>query len=244
MRGEIFEAIEESKRLSLDATSANIMLPTQLKDFRLNLSFGQTSYTHNTLTEIWDLPHEERGNRMIPTKVFFTKGVGVRKDRLASFEAALRKAEIEKYNIVNVSSILPPGCKIISKEEGVNILKPGQIIYSVMAKNQTNEPNRLISAAIGLAIPKDEEGYGYLSEHCTFDETSKKSGEYAENLAATMLATTLGIEFDPETTWNEKRQIYRASGRVFKTTHICQSAKGNKDGLWTTVIAAAVFIVP
>ncbi|HIH96502.1 MAG TPA: pyruvoyl-dependent arginine decarboxylase [Thermoplasmata archaeon] len=180
---------------------------------------------------------------MIPTKVFFTKGIGVHKDKLASFEASLRMAGIEKYNIVSVSSILPAGCKTLSRDEGLNLLKPGQIVYSILAKNQTDEPNRLISAAIGLAIPKGGESYGYLSEHSAFGETAKRSGDYAEDLAATMLATTLGIVFDPETAWDERRQIYRASGRIFKTTHMCQSAKGNKDGLWTTVIAAAILII-
>jgi len=179
---------------------------------------------------------------LVPTKMFFTKGVGVHKDRLASFELALRKAGIEKCNIVCVSSIFPPGCKIISREEGLNLLKPGQIVYAVMARNETNEPNRLISAAIGLALPKDNNGYGYLSEYHSFGENARKAGEYAEDLAATMLATTLGIEFDPETAWDERKKIYKASGKIFKTTHVCQSAEGDKNGLWTTVIAAAVFL--
>ena len=111
-----------------------------------------------------------------------------------------------------------------------------------MARNETNEPNRLISAAIGLALPKDNDGYGYLAEHHSFGETAKKAGEYAEDIAATMLAMTLGIEFDPETAWDERKKVYKASGKIFKTTHICQSAKGDKNGLWTTVIAAAVFL--
>ena len=179
---------------------------------------------------------------MIPKKVFFTKGIGIHKEKLASFEAALRKAGIEKFNIVNVSSIFPPGCNIISQEEGLKILKPGEIIYCVMAKNQTNEPNRLISAAIGLAIPKGTESYGYLSEHHTYGETARKSSDYAEDLAATMLATTLGIDFDPSIAWDERKQIYKASGKIFKTKSVSQSAECKKDGLWTTVIAAAVFI--
>ena len=178
----------------------------------------------------------------IPTKMFFTKGVGVHKDRLASFELALRKAGIEMCNLVSVSSILPPDCKIISREEGLSLLKPGQITFVVLAKNETNEANRLISAAIGLALPKGNNSYGYLSEHYSFGETAQKAGDYAEDLAATMLATTLGIEFDPETAWDERKQVYKASGKIFKTTHICQSVEGNKDGLWTTVVAAAVFI--
>ena len=179
----------------------------------------------------------------VPTKMFLTKGVGVHKDRLASFEAALRDAGIEKCNLVYVSSILPPNCKIIPADEGIKLLKPGQITYCVMARNETNEPNRLISAAIGVAIPKDTSNYGYLSEHHAFGEKGEVSGEYAEDLAATMLATTLGIEFDPNKAWEEREQIYKASGHIFKTTNIVQSAEGNKDGLWTSVVAAAVFVI-
>lgn len=179
---------------------------------------------------------------MIPTKIFFTKGVGVHKDKLASFETALRNAGIEKFNLVYVSSILPPNCKIIPKEEGLGHLKPGQIVFCVMARNETSEPNRLISSAIGAALPKDTNNYGYLSEHHSFGEKGEKAGEYAEDLAATMLATTLGIEFDSNTAWEEREQAYKASGQIFKTTNLVQSAEGNKDGLWTTTIAVAVLV--
>lgn len=180
---------------------------------------------------------------MIPKKIFLTKGVGINKDRLASFESALRNAGIEKFNLVCVSSILPPNCKIISKEEGLKYLNPGQIVFTVLARNETNEPNRLVSSAIGIAVPKEENRYGYLSEHHAFGEKAEISGEYAEDLAATMLATTLGVEFDSAKAWEEREQIYKASGDIFKTTNICQSAEGNKEGLWTTVVAAAVFVL-
>jgi len=179
---------------------------------------------------------------MTPKKVFFTKGVGVHKDKLASFELALRKAGIEKCNLVYVSSILPPRCKIVSKEEGVKLLSPGQITFCVMARNETKEPNRLVSAAIGMAVPKDKTHYGYLSEHHSFGETTTVAGEYAEDLAATMLATTLGVDFDPETAWKEREQVYKSSGHIFQTKHFCQTAEGEKKGKWTTVIAAAVFV--
>jgi len=178
----------------------------------------------------------------VPSRIFFTKGVGVHRDRLASFELALRRAGIEKYNLVYVSSIFPPFCRIVTVDEGARSLEPGSITYCVMAKNETSEPNRLISAAIGLALPKDSQEYGYLSEHHAYGETAEKTGDYAEDLAATMLATTLGIEFDINQAWQEREQIYKASGKIIKTTHICQSAQGDKSGLWTTVIAAAVFI--
>ncbi len=174
--------------------------------------------------------------------MFFTKGVGVHKHRLASFEMALRKAGIARFNLVNVSSIFPPGCKVISKENGLRMLKPGEIVYCVMAKNETNEPNRMISAAVGLALPSEKGMYGYISEHHAFGETTKKSGDLAEDLAATMLATTLGIDLDPDKAWNERKHAYITSGKVFKTTNISQSARGNKDGLWTTVMTTAVFV--
>jgi len=180
---------------------------------------------------------------MIPKNLFLTKGVGVHRDKLVSFEQALRKAQIEKYNLVHVSSILPPGCRVIPREQGIGLLKPGQILYVVMARCATNEPNRLISSAIGLARPADEKGYGYLSEHHGFGENARTAGDYAEDLAATMLATTLGIDFDPETAWDERKQLYHASRKIIRTTNVCQTAEGSKEGLWTTVVAAAVLIV-
>jgi arginine decarboxylase len=178
---------------------------------------------------------------IVPSKVFFTKGVGIHKDKLASFELALRDAGIEKCNLVTVSSILPPNCKIIPKDDGIKLLKAGQITFCVLARNETNEPNRLISSAVGLAVPKDANNYGYLSEHHAFGEKGDKSGEYAEDMAATMLATTIGVEFDSSKAWEEREQVYKASGQIFRTTNITQSAEGNKDGLWTSVIAVAVF---
>jgi arginine decarboxylase len=95
-----------------------------------------------------------------------------------------------------------------------------------------------------MAIPADLNQYGYISEHHPFGETDEKAGEYAEDLAATMLATTLNIEFDADKDWDEREQVYKASGKIIRTTNMTQSAQGNKDGLWTTVIAAVVFIPP
>ena len=179
---------------------------------------------------------------MVPKKVFFTKGVGKHKQQLQSFELALRNAGIEKSNIVNVSSIIPPNCKIITREKGIEHLQPGQITYCVMSRNSTNEANRLIGTAIGIATPKEKNSYGYISEHHSYGEASKIIGDYAEDLAATMLATTLGLEFDPDKAWDERKQEYKMSGQFVRTQSITQTAKGDKNGLWTTVIAVAVFL--
>ena len=175
---------------------------------------------------------------MIPTKMFFTKGVGVAKRQLMSLEMAFRDAGIEKFNLVTVSSILPPGCQKVTKEKGLEFLKPGEIVFCVMARNSTNEPNRLIAASIGCAVPAEkEQQYGYLSE-----QTDEKAGDYAEDLAATMLATTLGVDFDPDSAWDEKEKVYKLSGKIVNTINVTQSAQANKDGLWTTVVACAVFV--
>lgn len=178
---------------------------------------------------------------MVPEKLFLTKGTGVHKEKLVSFEMALRDAGIAPFNLVTVSSIYPPNCKRVSREEGLICLKPGQVVHCVMARIATNEPNRLVASSIGLAIPADSNVHGYISEHHAFGETDEKAGEYAEDLAASMLASTLGIEFDPNQAWDEREQIFKMSNKIVKTTNITQSAQGNKNGLWTTVIAAAVF---
>jgi arginine decarboxylase len=178
----------------------------------------------------------------VPKAIFFTNGVGVHKDRLSSFELALRDAGIEKANLVTVSSIFPPRCAEMARREGEKLIMPGQIVHCVMARQDTNEPNRLIAAAIGLARPADPNRYGYLSEHHSYGETAKKAGDYAEDLAATMLGTTLGIEFDPEKAWNEREQVFRLDKTILKTRNIVQSAEGHAKGQWSTVIACGVFV--
>ena len=178
----------------------------------------------------------------VPSKIFFTKGVGKHKDYLSSFEASLRSAGIEKCNLVNVSSIYPPNCKRISKEEGLKEIQPGQITFAVMARNSTNEPNRLIAASIGAAIPSDKSNYGYLSEYHPFGVKEKLAGDYAEDLAAQMLATTLGVEFNTEADWNEREEVFRMSDKIVRTFNITQTAEGDRAGLWTTVIAAAILL--
>lgn len=175
--------------------------------------------------------------------MFFTKGVGKHKEKLTSLELALRNACIAEFNIVRVSSIFPPHCRIVSKNDGLKELSAGQIVHAVMSQAETNEPHRLLAASVGLAIPKDSNNYGYLSEHHSFGQREDLAGDYAEDLAASMLATILGVDFNPEASWDEKKEIWRISGEIVRTRHITQSAIGDKNGLWTTVLAVGVLIV-
>ena len=111
----------------------------------------------------------------VPNKMFFTKGKGTHKEYLTSFELALRDAQIADLNLVSVSSIKPAHCKIVSIKEGRGYLHSGQIVFAVMARSATNEPNRLIAASVGLARPVDDNQYGYLSEHHSTGETEQKA---------------------------------------------------------------------
>lgn len=178
----------------------------------------------------------------VAKEICLTRGVGRHREKLASFELALRDAGIAEYNLVRVSSIFPPECKLIGRKEAMAKLSPGQVLYAVIAESATNEPNRLIAASIGLAIPRDRSRYGYLSEHHSYGETDQKAGDYAEDLAAQMLATTLGVEFDPEAAWDERKENWRISDEIVTTRNVTQSAIGDKDGRWSTVVAAAVLV--
>jgi len=176
---------------------------------------------------------------LVAKKLFLTKGVGVADDKLTSFEFALRNAGIAGTNIVLISSIFPPQAKLISRKDGLKLIKPGQVLFTIYSRNQTNEPHRLVSASVGVAQPKDNSKYGYLSEYESFGKDERKAGDYAEDIAAQMLASSLGIPFDIDKSWDEKRQQWTISGQIYKTKNI----KGDKNGKWTTVFAAAVLII-
>lgn len=177
----------------------------------------------------------------VPREIFLTKGVGRHRDKLASFEEALRNAKIARFNLVHVSSIFPPACRITSLNKGLKKLRSGQVVPVVLSRNETNENRRLIAAAVGLAMPADRNQYGYLSEYHSFGENEEQAGEYAEDLAASMLATVLGLDYDTGATWDERRQQWKISGKIYKTTNITQSAIG-VAGMWTTVVTAAVLV--
>ena len=180
--------------------------------------------------------------KLVPASVFLTSGVGVHRHRLTAFEFALREADIEQQNLVTVSSILPPRCQLITRETGIRSLSPGEITYCVMARAETDEPGRLINASIGLARPADASMYGYISEHHGFGMTGAESGDYAEDLAATMLASTLGIDFDPDAAWNERKKLYEHSHLIIDSLSMTAAAEAESGGRWTCAVAAAVFL--
>lgn len=181
------------------------------------------------------------GSQHVPRKMFFTKGIGVHREKLTSFEMALRDARIARYNLVRVSSIFPPGCEIVGREIGAKLLVPGQVVFCVLSEAATNEPSRRVAASIGLAVPSDTAKYGYISEHHAFGQAEKVAGDYAEDLAASMLATVLGVPFDPDEAWDSRREEWHLSGRVVTTQNHTAVVEAPEDGTWVTAVSAAVF---
>ncbi|MDH5803561.1 MAG: arginine decarboxylase, pyruvoyl-dependent [Gemmatimonadota bacterium] len=178
---------------------------------------------------------------LVPSTAFLTKGIGRHKEKLTSYEMALREAGIAQFNIVTVSSIFPPHCKLVTPSKGLQMMYPGQIVFAVQARAETNEPSRRATASIGLAIPKDRDHHGYISEHHTFGMGREPAGEYAEDLAASMLATVLGVPFNPDEAWDERKEQWKLSGEIVRTTHMSCTAKAADDGNWVTVVSALVF---
>lgn len=178
----------------------------------------------------------------VPERIFLTKGVGIHRERLSAFEMALRDAQIARFNLVSVSSIFPPHCRLVEREEGLALMTPGQITFAVISRLDTNEPSRLIAASLGVAIPKDPSRFGYLSEHHAYGQNARVAGDYAEDLAASMLATILGVPFNSDTAWDEQRAQWEVSGQIVRTLNTTQTAEGPEDGKWVSVVAAAVLL--
>jgi arginine decarboxylase len=175
--------------------------------------------------------------------MFFTRGTGRHRKNLQSFEEALRNAGIAAFNLVRVSSIYPPNCKFVSREKGLAMLTPGQIVFCVLAECRTNEPNRLAGAGIGLAVTSEPSEHGYIAEYHGFGMKQRVCIDHVEDMAAAMLAKTQGIELDPDKAYNEHKEIYQAKGLIVRTRAVVQTVEGDKNGLWTSAVAAAVFIL-
>lgn len=181
---------------------------------------------------------------LIPKKFFLTKGTGIHKKELRAFENALRDAGVQMCNLVKVSSIIAPGCEMISREEGIKLLKPGEMTFAVIAQSRTNEPGQTIGAAIGMAQPKDETIHGYLTEvEEAVGRTEKDLFKDAVEMAIENLVTEWGhTNFDGESVYKQGKKNYELYGKDVAVDGIALTAEGAEDNQYTVVFVAAVFI--
>jgi len=163
---------------------------------------------------------------IVPTAGFLTSGVGIHEDKLISFELALRHAGIHPFNLVPVSSIWPPGCRALTREEGLRLMQRGQVAFCVLARISTNTSNE-IGAAIGRAR-YDDRHRGYLSEHALVGPGANETGREAERLATLMLHSLNDV--NPQVIYTDS-----AMGLVDNPPDSRGKCK------WATAIAALVF---
>lgn len=180
---------------------------------------------------------------LVPVQAYLTRGVGVHREELVAFEIALRDAGIAAQNLVAVSSILPPACELIDRATGEKTLRAGQILHVVMSREETREPHRVLGAGIGIARPSDRSVHGFIAEHGGFGVTQRELEEHAEDLAVTMLASTLGLDPDPDLSRADRAQVLRDSGQIADSRSIVSVSAGDPEGRWTCVVAACVFVM-
>ena len=77
-----------------------------------------------------------------------------------AFDAALMAACIGNTNLVKVSSILPPGCEEIPPVR----LPFGALVPAAYASTSDDRPGRIISAAVAIAFPEDDQHPGLIME--------------------------------------------------------------------------------
>lgn len=96
----------------------------------------------------------------LPNRYYLTCGKGDGPTELNAFDRALVAADIGSFNLVKVTSILPPAAKPGSLGE----LKSGEIVYTAIASLTSRSSGDLISAAVAVGIPEDIEKAGVLME--------------------------------------------------------------------------------
>ena len=161
----------------------------------------------------------------VPSEVFLVSGVGRHHARVASFEHALRDAGVEPYNLVPVSSILPPDAEFVEPHKGVKHLSSGQVVHAVLGRDTVTEGTA--KAAVGVA--RSDKGHGYFIERSGVggtDDSAERDGDTAETLAREMVETS------------------ETAGDVAESFSVESTASAEEGDGYTTVVAAAVLVPP
>ena len=105
-------------------------------------------------------------------KIYIATGIGYGQTMLSAFDAALMDAGIHNFNLIQLSSIVPPGAQIISKRRlEFSSEKYGNRLYLVKAESRSRETNKFIGAALGWY--QIEDGRGVFVEHEEIGETEE-----------------------------------------------------------------------
>jgi arginine decarboxylase len=94
-----------------------------------------------------------------------TTGTGKGETAIAAFDSALLEAGIANYNLIRLSSIIPPG-SVIERQKAVT--KPdefGHKLYLVYASQIEQAAGKEAWAGIGWVMAADGSGKGLFTEH-------------------------------------------------------------------------------
>ena len=190
------------------------------------------------------------GIHLIPKFYFLTSGWGIHDYKLISFEYALRNAGCEKFNLVPVSSIIPPDCEKLNVEDGLKKLGTGEIIFCVMSRISTEQKNIPISAVIS-SIKEENNNHGYFLE--SGDSKAEFIDVIKEAIKMTVSMTDLSDKKVRSIELLEKISILTDESGISssKGIHHIGSSRIEWRGIsgcntskkkWLTVLSIAVFI--
>ncbi|HEV7595982.1 MAG TPA: pyruvoyl-dependent arginine decarboxylase [Gemmatimonadaceae bacterium] len=185
----------------------------------------------------------------IPRRVFFTAGTGQHELERVAMQHAMREAGVSQCNLVKVSSILPPETEIIPRASGIRLLRPGNIVFAVIAQSQTNEPHQRITPAVAWANPDKKGIAGYIAEveeDLAKGKTEETAADEAGEEAVTILAETLRVRVDPKRKWNRRKRTTRIGRTNVGIGYLAATTEGpeEKDGRsdFAAAIVLAVFV--
>ena len=182
----------------------------------------------------------------VPEKVFFFKLKWFHEDELVSFELALRDAGVEMFNFVPVSSIYPPNCEVVDYQEWIKYLKPGQIVFCVMARYSSNKPGEKIFSSVWCAFPKDKSKWWYFTEYHGTISGLKQKIENDKKIKTAI--DFFGVNLEWEIDWWKYAE---QSARYMLETGFEQEVESSQsiyqeaivpENKWATVLSIAVFI--
>jgi len=125
-----------------------------------------------------------------PTRFFFVTGASEGLTPLNAFDAALLNAGIGNTNLIKVTSILPPRCQQVNSV----LLPQGALVPAAYAHITSENPDEIISAAVAVSIPEDEDKAGLIMEYAAVGRKHEIEGIVREMVLEGMSARNRAIK--------------------------------------------------
>jgi arginine decarboxylase len=186
-----------------------------------------------------------------PTRIFFSRGVGVHSIQRVAVQRAMEDAGVQDLNLVKVTSVIPARCEVITSRHGLRLLEPGSVCFGVIAQGETNEPHQRVTAALCWGQPIGDDLPGYITEieeEQTKGKSEKTAVDEAGQALVHLFGDKIGANVNAERVWGARGQsrYIRVGGRRIRVGSIVSSAVGTEeqDGekKYTVVLAVAVYL--